>query len=83
MAKKKNNKEKIVYYDDNSTIADMSSVTRDGKPRRPVAQKAPPTVSKWKTFWSAVKMMLVPTGIALTVLGLLYFFIMLISGNLF
>lgn len=81
MAKKKN-KEKVVYYDDNSTIADMSSVTRDGK-KRVVEPKAPPTVSKWRTFFSAFKMMLVPTGIALGVLGLLYLLIMLMTGNLF
>ncbi len=78
---KKKNKEKVVYYDDNSTIADMSALNRNGQ-KRDNAPKAPPTVSKWRTFWSAFKMMLIPTGIALGVLGILYLIIMLISGNL-
>ena len=39
MGKKKKDTEKVVYYDDNSTIADMSNVTRLGQ-RKP-KEKSP------------------------------------------
>ena len=81
MAKKK--KEKIIYYDDNSTIVDMSNVTKNGKPQ----PARPPTVKstfreKWDTYWSAVKMMLLPMCIALSALAIIYLVIMLTSGNI-
>ena len=89
MAKKK--KEKIVYYDDNSTLIDMSNVTRMGKkPSASVNQKIPKSdlntvggTSKWRTYWSATKMMVIPMFIALGILSVLFLFLMLISGNLF
>lgn len=70
MSKKK---EKIIYYDDNSTLADMSSVNRKGE-----RQPAPPPKQrssfseKWKTYWSAVKMMILPMCIVLCIIALLY-----------
>ena len=80
MAKKK--KEKIIYYDDNSTIADMSNVTRNGKPQA----SRPPRVKstfreKWDTYWSAVKMMIMPMCIALLIIAVLYFAVMFAAGN--
>lgn len=80
MAKKK--KEKIIYYDDNSTIADMSNVTRNGKPQ----PSRPPRVKstfreKWDTYWSAVKMMIMPMCIALLIIAVLYFAVMFAAGN--
>ena len=80
MSKKK--KEKIIYYDDNSTIADMSSVTKNGKkePQRPKVQST--FRDQWKTYWSAVKMMLLPMCIALSALAIIYLVIMLTSGNM-
>ena len=71
---KKNDKEKIVYIDDGSTISDMSGV--DGT--RPSAFGSRPEsdkrtqidnggvstgnkfVDSWKTYFQAVKLMLVP-----------------------
>jgi Flp pilus assembly protein TadB len=80
MAKKKKEKQKVVYYDDNSTIADMTNVTRDGKPREKKIQ--PLHQSTWKeklgTFWNTFKLMLIPTAIALIILGLLYALLMLL-----
>jgi len=86
MAKKKK-KEKIIYYDDNSTISDMSGVSRSRggsgeKPKKQELRNVQGT-SKWKTYWSAVRMMLFPTLFALAVIGVLYLLIMLMSGNLF
>lgn len=81
---KKKKKEKIIYYDDNSTIADMSRVNRKGEQRVP---SPPRQVSswreKWKTYWSAVKMMVIPMCVVLMIIGALYFLILLITGNLF
>jgi len=84
MAKKK--KEKVVYYDDNSTVADMSSVTRSGKKegaKAPQAPRASVGTSKWQTYWQAVKMMFVPMLFALGVIGATFLLIMAFTGNLF
>ena len=81
---KKKKKEKIIYYDDNSTISDMSSVNKKGTPQPPPPPRRISTFSeKWRTYWAAVKSMLIPLCIALTVLGVLYLLLMLASGNLF
>ena len=81
---KKKKKEKIIYYDDNSTIADMSSVNKKGTPKPPPPPRKISTFSeKWRTYWAAVKSMLIPMCVALTVLGTLYLLLMLLSGNLF
>ena len=80
MAKKK--KEKIIYYDDNSTISDMSNVTRNGKKEPPRAPKKVSTFGeKWKTYWAAVKMMVFPMCVVLFVVAVLYFVMMLLGGN--
>ena len=59
MSKKK--KEKIKYYDDNSTIADMSNVGRKRRIPTTSEQKGgkPPSSfkDKWTTYWETVKMM--------------------------
>ncbi|MBQ8292149.1 MAG: hypothetical protein IJX88_06580 [Clostridia bacterium] len=82
MSKKK--KEKIIYYDDGSTISDMSRVNRKGEKRPPAEPRRQSSSSeKWRTYWSAVKMMIIPLCVALTVLGILYLLMMLFSGNLF
>ena len=78
MAKKK--KEKIIYYDDNSTLVDMSSVNRKGQPRPPREQKPRSTFrEKWDTYWSAVRMMIIPMCITLLIIGALFGILFLIS----
>jgi hypothetical protein len=80
MAKKK--KEKIIYYDDNSTLVDMSNVTRNGKKQTPRPPKRQSTFrEKWTTYWSAVKMMVIPMCIALLIIAVLYFVVMFAAGN--
>ena len=77
MAKKK--KEKIIYYDDNSTLADMSSVNRKGEKREAKPPRVRSTFSeKWNTYWAAVKMMVLPMCVALAVIGVLFLLLMLI-----
>ena len=80
-------KEKVIYYDDNSTISDMSRVTKgrrkpDSKSQKSEQYTMTRTTSKWRTYWSAVKMMLIPMFVVLGVLCVLFFFLMLIGGNL-
>ena len=80
---KKKKKEKIVYYDDGSSIADMSSV--GGMGRRAPKDKPAPTEKrrstfseKWKTYWSAVKMMFVPMLITLLIITVIFLILMLL-----
>ncbi len=80
---KKKKKEKIIYYDDNSTIADMSSVNKKGTPQpTPEPRKISSFSDKWRTYWSAVKMMFIPMCVVLVIIGILYLLLMLFSGNL-
>ncbi len=82
MSKKK--KEKIIYYDDGSTISDMSQVNRKGEKRNPPPPRYRSSFSeKWATYWSTVKTMVIPLCIALIIIGALYFLILLVTGNLF
>ena len=80
--KKKKKKEKVIYYDDNSTISDMSQVTRIGQ-KKPSAPPAEPRRKstfgvKWKTYWSAVRRMLLPMCVVLLILLLLYLLLIFI-----
>ena len=82
MSKKK--KEKVIWYDDNSTISDMSNVGRGGKKKEQTSQRSQPkkystAKEKWGTYWSAVRMMFVPMCVALIVIFLLYLLLMLIA----
>lgn len=94
--KKKKNKEqkpKVVYYDDNSPIADMSQVgnsigfNKNARQQNNVQQhKQQPkrkstAKEKWNTYWSSVKLMFLPMIGVLIILLVLYLFLMLISGG--
>lgn len=81
--KDKKKKEKIVWYDDNSTIADMSAVGKNGRGKRANEPEKPRSTfkDKWNTYWRTVSMMIVPTMIVLGVLVVLYLVIMLVTGG--
>ena len=81
MSKKKKKKQKVVYYDDNSTIADMSNVPRAGQ-KKPSGVPPPRSTfkEKWKTYISAVKMMLLPMCVVLFVLAVLFLILMLLAN---
>ena len=81
MAKKK--KEKITYVDDGRTIADMSGVT-GGRNYIPRSKYTPGPSFKqaWKTYWNAVRMMLVPMLVTIAGIGLIYLIMMIIFGIL-
>ena len=77
-------KETIIYYDDNSTIADMSKITNGRKktaPQKSEQYTVPRATSKWRTYWNAVKMMIIPMFVVLGVLAILFLFLMLLGGN--
>ncbi len=75
---KKEDKEKVVYYDDESTIADMSGVPGGKKKGR---QNAPKSTfrEKAKTYFEAVKMMFLPMCFVLGILAVLYIFLLIIA----
>lgn len=67
-----NKKEKVTYVDDGRKIADMSGVGRsrlnDRNPYRP----RPQFKDVWKTYWSAVKMMVKPMLVVIGAMVLVY-----------
>lgn len=68
---KKEKKEKVRYYDDGRTIADMSNVRRNFE-----VSKSPQYRSsfkeRWKTYWAAVRLVF-PTMITfIVILCILY-----------
>lgn len=77
MSKKKGkqNKPQVTYYDDNSTVVDMAPV-EDAKKKPYERGRQPKKKStakeKWKTYWAAVKMMILPMIIVLAVIGILF-----------
>ena len=75
-------KEKIHYVDDGRTIADMSGVSGPRLVNRNPARPAPSFKEVWKTYWNAVKMMIVPmiTVIcALCVIFMIIWFVFLLA----
>lgn len=66
-------KDKITYIDDGRTLADMSGVSSglrlgNKAPFRP----RPDAREVWKTYWSAVKMMIGPMLIVIVGMGIVY-----------
>lgn len=69
----KKKREKVVYVDDGSTIADMSGV-RGGfsQPRRRESRPRASLKEQLRTYWAATKLMLLPTLIAAAGMLLIY-----------
>ena len=83
----KKKKEKIIYVDDGSTVADMSGVGR--KPHRPAAQPSyrtpkPQPVTRagriWQTYKDAVRAMIGPMLVTLGAVSAVFFLIWIILG---
>lgn len=76
--KQKKKKEKITYIDDGRTIADMSGTTKGGAilPGNTGKSKSGRSNSTfkdvWKTYWGAVKMMLVPMLVTLGIISVAF-----------
>ena len=84
----KKKKEKIIYIDDGSTVADMSGVKGNTPLRRPVQpsygkQKRQPTTRAgaiWQTYKEAVRSMIGPMLITLGGVSVVFFLIWIILG---
>lgn len=63
---KKEKKEKVRYYDDGRTIADMSNVRRNFEVKQ-APQYRSSFKERWKTYWNAVRMVF-PTMITFIVI---------------
>jgi hypothetical protein len=82
--KNKKKKEKVVYYDDGRTIADMSNV--GGRPKLETDDKnfvRPRSTIKevLKTYFGAVKSMLIPMFVTLGALTIVFFLAFLLLGG--
>ena len=72
---KRKKKPKVVYIDDGRTIADMSNVGY-GTPKAPRATGSTAR-DKWRTYWEAVRMMLVPMLVTLGIITVAYLLLFL------
>ena len=81
MAKKKKKKERVIYVDDGSTIADMSGTTRPGailggRTPTPGGRRRAGARAQWGTYKSAVRQMFMPMlvvmGIITVAFGVMY-----------
>lgn len=83
MAKK--DKQKTVWYDDNSTVSDMSEVGGIGrkspKEKGKYGRKNTTFKEKIATYLTVVRMMIIPMIVVLAVLGLLYLLMYLAYVN--
>ncbi len=69
---KKPKKEKVRYYDDGRTVADMSNVSGPRLSNRAPYQPRSSAKERWKTYWRAVKMMFVPMLVVIVALAIIY-----------
>lgn len=76
LKQRKEPKEKVVYYDDNSTIADMSGTKQPAKKSKSTFRE------KARTYFSTVKKMIVPMLITLLAFTLVYLLLLLATGRL-
>ncbi len=82
--KKKKKKEKITYIDDGRTIADMSSFSSNKRLDTGKDNFLRPRSTfkdKWKTYWSAVRSMIVPMLITLAIISVMFFFSYVFLGG--
>ena len=75
----KERKVKVVYYDDGSTVVDMSVTHKGGK--RPEKQKSN-FREKARTYFAVMKKMVVPMLCTLAGFTLVYILLLAITGNL-
>ncbi len=81
----KKKKEKIIYYDDGSTVSDMSEVkggiVDKTRPKEGGKKRVNSTFGeKMRTYFTTVKMMLVPMFVVLFILALLFLITTLIAN---
>lgn len=71
-------KEKVTYIDDGRTVADMSALESSGGLRRRNPYTPRPKFKEvWKTYWGAVRMMLVPMAVVVAAMAVIYLIMLL------
>ena len=70
-------KEKIIYIDDGSTVADMSGTRKGKEPKQRSTAR-----EKMKTYFAVVKKMIVPLLCTLCAFSLIYVLLLAITGKL-
>lgn len=73
----KDKKVKVIYYDDGSTVADMSGTKKEQTPRQKV-----PFRERAHTFFTVMKKMVVPMLLTLAALTLVYIIMLAAAGKL-
>ncbi len=69
---KKPKKEKVRYYDDGRTLADMSNVSGPRLSNRKPYQPRSSAKERWNTYWNAVKKMFVPMLVVIVIMCIVY-----------
>ncbi len=69
---KKSKKEKVRYYDDGRSLADMSSASGTRLSKRSPYQPRSTAKDRWDTYWNAVKKMFVPMLVVIVILCIVY-----------
>ena len=83
--KKKPKKEKIVYVDDGSTVFDMSGLDETRKFRKrknPDERQRPKVFEHLKTYFSSVKVMLLPMIVVMGLVAAAFFLMWILMGGL-
>ena len=75
--KKREKKVKVVYYDDGSTVADMSGTRKEKTPRQKATFK-----EQARTFITVMKKMVLPMLATLAALTIVYIIILAAAGRL-
>ena len=70
-------KVKVIYYDDGSTVADMSGTRREKTPRQKV-----PFKERARTFFTVMRKMVIPMLATLAALTIIYIIILAAAGRL-
>ena len=89
MSKNKKKKEKPIYIDDGSTIADMSGVGKSGKRESKSASAQDPQLLRPRstlkeqrdTYFSAVKMMFLPMLVTIGIISVAFLILWLAFGS--
>ena len=71
--KKKKKKEKITYIDDGRPVSNLADLHRQSRMVKGNAKPGSTAGDKWKTYWSATKMMIKPMLITIGILCFAFF----------
>lgn len=75
---KKKKKDRITYYDDGSTVSDMSAITGTGKGRNLNIDDDGSFKARFKTYTKAVKKMFVPMLVTMGAICIVFLLLYLI-----